>query len=182
MIRPKELRADSIEQTCRVVSGHLAWVEAFAVQIAHRANSDCGEGISARRYDTVNRGGNDLTGPERHAESMLAGRRDDPVDGYIVTFERDLREIAKLANALRTLGGKITTSEDELDKRETSMLANAANRGVGAGYCSICNRYCPGIRNDRIVSRRCPTCLRYWERHRREEDRPKELWGEEDVA
>ncbi len=66
-VRAKELKPEKIQEACRAASGHLAVVEANAVIVARRGNDWCDEGLSGRSYEGVNRGGNELTQPERLA-------------------------------------------------------------------------------------------------------------------
>ncbi len=179
-VRAKELKPEAIEQTARIVTGHMGWLEANAGQIANRGNSDCDEGLSGRSYEGDGRGGSDSTSTEKHA---LATSRDS-VTPHVVLFNQLLKELARTASDLRQVGAKIMPAWDDETKpltdrrslRDAMTTAARSERLMGADYCKVCNTYCTGGGADRIVAGRCPTCLKYWDRHHREADRPKDLW------
>lgn len=186
MTRPKELRPDSIEMTCRVVSGHMAWLECNAERIALRGNADCDEAIGGRSYEGVNRGGNDATHPERYALTP----KPDASTNDVVTFNNLLIDLAQTAAKLRNVAAKILPAWDDetlplTDRkslRDAMSTASKAHTQIGAGACKVCTQYCSGARNDRLVSGRCDACLKYWDRHHRNEDRPRELWEQREAV
>lgn len=189
------------ESASREASGHLAVVESTAGQIARNANDWADEAIRARTYDGDGRGGGDETHPERWAAPFLDaahGRRKKPdsvevqVGEFFTKLEladqtaeaaKDAAQFARnaatkaraAANAVVDAGSKLIVNTDEDARRLTAMMANT-NRSPGEGYCSNCPHYCRGG-DDRLRGGRCEPCSKYWLRHHRAEERPKDLWG-----
>jgi hypothetical protein len=168
--------------------------------VTDRANDDLDEATTSPSYDSDGRGGSDLTGPERHTEHCMITEkledgtvkavrdrngnpimREDLIQKWINELAGSLRTSAQLAVAARETSGKLLTSHNERDRAAQSTVG-ANVRGVGAGHCQNCSTGVPGTRDDRLVSGRCPACLRYWLRHHRVEDRPRELWDTDDTA
>lgn len=176
-----KLVTSTIGQLARTTSGNLAWVESFAKQIAARANSDSSDAISGRAYDGDGRGGSELTQPERYAEAAISGHLHDSAGDLAKELMFELRAAEQAARRARKVAGMILTSQEERDQSAARKLAGA-DKTPGNGNCIICTCYCSGIRTDRLVSGRCNTCLVYWERHHREEDRPRELWDQEKAS
>lgn len=181
MTRPKELRADTIEHQARVVSGHMGWLEANAQRIAERGNSDVDEGLKGRSYEGDGRGGSDSTSTERLALAKAV----DPTAPHVIAFGGLLTQLAETARQLREVGAKIMPAWDDETRplterrslRDSMTAAARAEKLIGSGACRVCGSHCTGGARDRLVWSRCLTCFKYWDRHHRQEDRPRSLWG-----
>ncbi len=168
-MRAKELKPEKIQEACRAASGHLAVVEANAVIVARRGNDWCDEGLSGRSYEGVNRGGNELTQPER-----LAMRPEDRIGKLIVEFHELTRSLVRDALRLRRVAESISQT---IDLTHASNPEEGESRNIGSGKCVNCDHHCVGLRDDRRKSGRCPACYMWRLRHDGEE-RPRD----EDVA
>ena len=169
-VRPKVLVPEKIQEACKAAQGHLAVVEATAMLIAYRGNSDCDEGISGRSYEGVNRGGNELTQPER-----LAMRPEDRIGALIVEFHSLQRSLVRDALRFRRVAENLALVRD---MTHDTNPEEGESRNIGSGDCVNCGHHCVGLRDDRRKSGRCPACYMWRLRHDGEE-RPRET---EDVA
>lgn len=148
--RPRELKPDKIREMARTIQGFAVWIEAHADEIAKRGNSDCGEAISGRAYDGVNRGGSTSTHPERHALRL----EDDPTEA-VIDFYEGLMAALKGLRIARKKGEYLTLVSPRPDRTAGS---------IGAGVCLICSYDCPGTRDDRLKAGLCPNHYQAWVR------------------
>lgn len=149
------MTAEEIDAMVKVGQRDLAQVGAASAQIAHRIACDVDEAISARRYDTVQRGGIELTGPERAAEAILAGRAPDPATVAAEKFVAQLKAVLHGTYELKGLAAALLPRYGSGDSEQARASRATALERPGEGICVNCGRYCTGVRDDRRKGLRC---------------------------
>lgn len=170
MSKPRKLPAAPIKRMsleCAEIGG---WLAARTVPIS-AANEFIDDGLQGISYDSVKRGGQDSTGPERAA---MSGRTDD-VGKMAGDFMRDLEEAHRLLRRCRLHAVKLAVDWDEASRAAAEGVARRSNEAAGSGDCSNCGRLVSGSSVDRLRNGRCNACRVYWDRNGVE--RPKALWG-----
>ena len=162
------LKRRNIEQQAKAAQGHLAWIESFAARIADGANDSMDDGIAGINYAAVNRGGNELTGPERYADKAISGRSDRET----ARAQRFLAALT-LASASAAEARKLAGSLFRID---TDNRLVAPSGTAGEGHCLNCNTECEGTAHDRLRGGRCDPCRKYPDSHGGME-RPRKRWS-----
>lgn len=171
-----KLKHKVIQSRAREAQGDLAWVEAFAVQIADRANSDMDDGLKGRSYDGDGRQGADTP---TQPESWAMRDRDDVTTAQAREFAQALDDARRAARKARDMAGKLVRAEDPGNRNASNAAVLKENR-AGVGTCIVCGHYEPGIRENRLVSGRCCACYRYWLRSGKRADRPAAMWSSDE--
>lgn len=171
-MKPKRLHGPTIKRLTLEGAEIAGWLAARAVPIS-AANDFIDDGRKGVDYSAVKRGGQESTGPERYA---LSGRSDDVgqmAGEFMGTLERWHRD----GRRLRALGVKLSVEWDEASLTAAEGVARRSADPAASGECANpnCKRLISGSRNDRIVHGRCGPCFRWWDRHGRVEERPREL-------
>jgi hypothetical protein len=155
----------------------LTWLHDHAPLIATRANND----IDDTQTTNANYGGpgsSDLTHPERHAQHRLALAVPDPVAHAMHELHDNLD--AALLAAIRARNAAARLITDPTNHDAIRALALTKDK-AGAGHCTTCSTYVPGIRSDRLRGGECEPCYRYRRDHHGN-PRPAQLWGHENQA
>ncbi len=181
----KRLKHRELRALARAVGHELSFVDEHATTITNLANDNRDDAIQSVPFDGGSRASSPLTQPERHADRAFphdekppAGP--DPIDAAMHRLLIALDESLRHARAARRAAGELMSGQgDKRDRAMASVVADAIH-SAGAGYCTICDRFVVGDRDDRLVAGRCPPCYRYWSRHGRTEDRPRRLWDQDD--
>jgi hypothetical protein len=186
-VKPRGSFAHVIEKSVREAQGRLVWLEAHAETIVENYEKWLDDGNQGRSYDGDGRGGQELTQPERDAESSIAGG--DRIVRDWAALVKEISAASKACGRAKRLGENFVVDTSDSATREASSVASLKNQPAGSGTCENCGRECSGARGknragdatleDRLKAKRCPPCYLYWYRSGRLEERPREMWNDE---
>lgn len=164
----------SINQTGAI----LLAIRAELPDIVRRANDDSDEGHKAVSLQPpVSNGNSDpdlftrafrpIGKPDENGDQTWIAKTDVVRSAYariVAELERASRAAAAAYDELPALRG-LTEAEA---RKELERLAPS---------CLNCGTVVTEVGDDRLRAGRCSPCYRYWDRHDRAEERPKDLWS-----
>lgn len=172
--KPRKLHGATIKRLSLDVAENAGWLAARSTLIS-AASDYIDDGRQAVRYDTVKRGGQEATGPERAA---LSGHIDD-IGIMAGEFMELLPEWERIGRRLRILAVKLAVEWDDVSRAAAEGKARRLAEPAGAGDCANCGRLVSGASRDRLRGGRCDACRKFLERNAYE--RPKELWASDSI-
>lgn len=150
----------------------LRWIADNAEHIARLVNDNIDDALRGRSYDGDGRGHTDHSTVEAHLD-----RRTDDHDH--TTHDHIWCNVVRLLGTIDLITDSATTARRTAGELGNIRASGESKLSAGAGTCSNCGRWCPGIANDRLKSGRCiriggigSGCYEHWIASGRRTERP----------